>query len=115
MIKRQNEYKTESKENMRGGNGAVMVTELLSPGDLVEKGRLYARLTLEAGVSIGYHVHEKDMEIFFILSGEAEYSDNGKPVALYPGDTALTPCGEGHSIRNAGSSPLELLALILYA
>ena len=99
---------------MRGGEGAVTVTELLAPGELVEKGRLCARLTLEAGSSIGYHVHEKEMEFFYILGGEAEYSDNGKLIALYPGDTTLTPDGEGHSIKSTGKTPLELLALILY-
>jgi len=115
MIKRQNDYTTERKENMRGGDGAVMLTELLKPAELSEKGRLCAILTLEPGASIGYHVHENEMEIYYILNGVAEYTDNGEVFKLYPGDTTLTPSGEGHTVRNAGDSPLELLALILYA
>jgi len=114
MIKQQKDYTTDRKENMRGGEGAVTVTELLTSGELVEKGRLCARLKLEPGSSIGYHVHDKEMELFYILGGEAEYSDNGKTIALYPGDTTLTPNGEGHSIKSVGNMPLELLALILY-
>jgi len=114
MVKRQNNYTIERKEHMRGGEGAVTVTELLTPAELVEKGRLCAKLTLEPGSSIGNHVHEKEMEFFYILGGEAEYIDNGKTITLYPGDTTLTPDGEAHSIKNAGNTPLELLALILY-
>ena len=99
---------------MRGGDGSVTVTELLTPGELSEKGRLCARLTLEPGSSIGYHMHEKEMELFYVLSGEGEYIDNDETVALYPGDMTLTPDGESHSIKNAGNKPLELLALILH-
>ena len=113
MIKRNADYEVQVNESMRGGDGAVKIEHLLTAEELNNKGRLYARVTLEPGCSIGFHVHENEMESYTIISGEAEYDDNGEIVTLLPGDTALTPSGDGHSIRSVGDVPLELIALIL--
>jgi len=111
---RKGSYPVRRNENMRGGDGIVTVENLLTPEDLYEKGRLFAKITIDPGCSIGHHLHEGEMESFYIISGEAEYSDNGEIVTLSPGDTTLTPSGEGHSIKSIGTTPLELIALILY-
>jgi len=107
-------YEAQIIENMRGGDGSVKVESFLSPDELYNKGRLYAKLTIEPGSSIGYHVHEGEMESYHIISGEAEYSDNGKISKLNVGDTTLTPSGEEHSIKNIGDTPLEVIALIIF-
>ncbi|MCL2163366.1 MAG: cupin domain-containing protein [Oscillospiraceae bacterium] len=114
VIKKKDGYPLQLNEKMRGGEGVVTVENLLTPAEMNDKGRLYAKLTLGPGSSIGYHVHEGEMESFFIVRGEARITDGNETVALLPGDTALTPAGEGHSIRNSGESPLEIIALILY-
>ena len=49
-----------------------------------------------------------------MLSGIAEYSDNGRIVTLSAGDTAFCPDGEGHSIRNNNDEPVVFIALIIY-
>ena len=64
---------------------------------------------------IGYHVHETDAELFYILKGTGTYSDNGEIVTLHPGDVAICATGQGHSIANAGDEVLEFVALIVYA
>ena len=115
MIKRKSSYPIQKNENMRGGDGVVVIEHLLSPDELYDKGRLYAKVTLDAGCSIGYHVHEGEMESFYIVSGEAEASDNGEIVRLSAGDTILTKNGDGHSIKNVGTETLEVIAQILYA
>ena len=113
MVKREKSYPVDLKEHMRGGDGVVVVEELLTPAELYEKGRLFAKMTLAPGSSIGHHVHEGEMESFYIISGEAEFYDNGETVVLNPGDTALTLSGQEHSIRSVGQTPLELIAMIL--
>jgi len=108
-------YETNITENMRGGNGSVKIENLLTPDDLYNKGRLFARITLDPGASIGYHVHEGEMESYHIISGEAEYDDNGKEtIILRAGDTAYTPNGEGHSVKSIGDVPLVFIALIVF-
>jgi len=114
MVKRKGSYTVQKNENMRGGDGIILIEHLLTPEELYEKGRLYAKIILEPGCSIGQHVHEGEMESYYIVSGEAEVSDNGELVTLNAGDSVLTPSGEGHSIKNVGNSTLEVLALILY-
>ena len=114
MVKRNKNYPVETKENMRGGEGIVAIENLLSPDELYNKGRLFAKITVAPGDSIGYHVHEGEMEAFYIISGEAEMSDNGETVILSAGDTILTLNGEGHSVKSVGASALEMIALILY-
>ena len=114
MVKRKADYKVQKNENMRGGDGTVVIEHLLTPDELYEKGRLYARIILEPGCSIGHHVHEGEMESFYIVSGEAEIFDNGEIVNVSAGDSILTRSGEGHSVRNTGAVTLEMMALILY-
>ena len=113
MVKRAGSYEVLHNEKMRGGDGIVVVDLLLTPAEIYDKGRLFAKMTLVTGASIGKHVHEGEMEAFYIMSGKAEFFDNGEIVTLLPGDTALTTSGEEHSIRSIGETPLELIATII--
>jgi len=115
MIRRKDEVEIKINENMRGGDGRVKMESLLSVAEMYEKGRLYSRVTLEPGCSVGYHVHEGEMEAYFILSGKAEYDDNGERTTLTAGDLTYTLDGSGHAIRNIGDETLQFMALILYS
>ena len=114
MIKRRENYTVQKNESMRGGDGVVVIEQLLTADELYEKGRLFARIILEPGCSIGHHVHEGEMESYHIIAGEAEVNDNGEVVRVNAGDTVLTKSGEGHSIKNTGNTTLEFIALILH-
>jgi len=113
MIKKSSELTVAINDNMRGGDGSVIIRHIADKSELYGKGRLYARLLIKPGCSIGYHIHENETEIFHILSGTAVYNDNGTRTELAPGDTAITPSGQGHSIANRGNEDLELIALII--
>lgn len=115
MIKKAAEFTTEYRENMRGGNGTVELTNFATPAELNDKGRLFANITLRPGCSIGYHVHENDSELFYIMKGEALYNDNGTECVLSAGDVMICPAGSGHSIANNGQEVLEVCAVIVYA
>ena len=114
MVKRKTDYNVVKNENMRGGEGVVVIEHLLTPDEIYEKGRLFAKLTLEPGCSIGHHVHEGEMESYYIVCGEGELDDNGELVTVYAGDTVLTRSDEGHSIKNIGKDTLVIIAQILY-
>ncbi len=101
-------------KNLRGGNGSVLAREILGTGELGGHGSMYAYITLEPGVSIGYHQHVGDSEAYFILSGTGLYSDNGNPVTIGPGDMTWCPDGEHHGLENNGTEPIVMIALILY-
>lgn len=115
MIRKAAECKKEYRENMRGGNGTVEITNFASPAELNDKGRLFANITLKPGCGIGFHVHEKDSELFYLMKGEALYNDNGVESLVHAGDVMLCPAGTGHAITNNGEEDVELCAVIVYA
>ncbi|MDD3154282.1 MAG: cupin domain-containing protein [Victivallaceae bacterium] len=113
MIRRQNQYRKEIRDAMKGGDMSVEIAHLWEAEELGRNSRLFATLTLKVGASIGYHVHEHEAEYFTVLSGRAEVDDNGKTAILEPGDTIRTGAGEGHSVRSVGEETLVLLAVIV--
>ena len=115
MIKKTSDFNIEQRENMRGGEGTVTLTQFVTPEELNDKGRLFGTITLKPGCGIGYHIHENDSELFYILKGTATYNDNGVETTLSAGEVAITPAGTGHSIKNDGTEDVELVALIVYA
>jgi quercetin dioxygenase-like cupin family protein len=116
MIRKSSECQIEYREHMRDGDGTVQLTNFITgPEELNGKGRLFSRITLNPGCSIGYHVHEGDAELFYILKGTAEYSDNGTVKQVTAGDVTICPDGEGHGIANRTDEVVELIAVIVYA
>lgn len=113
MIKRNNAMETDARENMRGGDGEVIITEILKKGEYKGNARLVGTITLEKGCSIGAHVHENEEEIFYIIEGAATYNDNGKEITLNKGDCCICLGGEEHSIKNNEEETLIVFAVIL--
>jgi mannose-6-phosphate isomerase-like protein (cupin superfamily) len=113
MIKRQADMEKEVRERMRGGTGTVEMTHIYRKDELKGKTRLFARLRLPPGSSIGYHTHDGEEEVFYILRGTATVTDQGAISTLGAGDAILTGGGGGHAIANNGSDTVELLAVIL--
>ena len=116
MIRNGSACEIEYREHMRDGDGTVQLTNFITgPEELCQKGRLFSKITLNPGCGIGYHVHEGDSELFYILKGTAEYSDNGTVTQVTAGDVTICPAGEGHSITNRTDEVVELIAVIVYA
>ena len=114
MVRKKEECGVEYREHMRDGSGTVEITSFISsPEELNDKGRLFACLTLKPGTSIGYHVHENDSELFYIMNGVGEYDDNGMPVEVRPGDVTICPAGTGHGIACKGDETLDIIAVIV--
>ena len=115
MIRKAADCKKEYRENMRGGNGTVEITNFATPEELYEKGRLFANITLKPGCGIGYHVHETDSELFYLMKGEVLYNDNGVEHTLSAGDVMICPAGTGHAVTNNSEEVAEICAVIVYA
>ncbi|MDD4850679.1 MAG: cupin domain-containing protein [Gemmiger sp.] len=105
--------KTETIANMCGGAGEVVITHLLGAQELNEKCGLFAQVTIAPGSSLGYHEHHGESETYYILSGDAEYDDNGKTRIVHPGDVTHTPDGCGHALKPIGDAPVVFIALII--
>ncbi|MDO5112614.1 MAG: cupin domain-containing protein [Clostridia bacterium] len=112
MFLRANERKIDKKENMRGGDGTVVMGSFLPEEKLLHT-RLISKIELAPGCSIGCHTHEGEFEAFYFLEGEITLNDNGATVKAQPGDFSICFDGENHGIRNDTDKPASLLAFII--
>ncbi len=71
-----------------------------------------ARIELEPGASIGYHTHSENEEVYFIMSGEGTYCEDGEKITVKPGDIMLCRKGHSHGIENSGAAVLVMGAAI---
>jgi len=116
MIRLKSEMETEIRPNMRGGQGDIQITHYFKQHEFKGKCRLCAKVTIQPGDSIGFHEHANEEEVYLITRGTALVNDAGIEKELSAGDAILTGGGKGHSIKNIGKEPLELVAVIfLYA
>ena len=116
IIRKNEERQKVVLERRFDGPGHVDVTKIInSDEELYGKGRLFNDNILEKDCGIGFHIHDGDGEIYYIVSGEAEYEDNDHSITtLHAGDITITYSGEGHGITNVKDEPCRVLALILY-
>ncbi|OLU36382.1 cupin domain-containing protein [Ileibacterium valens] len=101
------------KENLGGGKGRVLVYNIVSSEKLGKVGRMYARVVLEPGCSVGWHQHNGETEPYYIIKGHADFIDNDKSITkVGPGDICTIEDGQYHSIENNYDENMEMIALI---
>ena len=113
MVKHPNEFRQDIRTAPRGGQGTAYIYHMLEPEQYFNKGRMMAKAVLSLGSVMGYHVHENEMEMIYILSGQAKVNDNGVERLLVAGDMLYTGDGQGHSIEAVGDTDLSYLAVII--
>ncbi|MDF2611182.1 MAG: hypothetical protein K0R92_2656 [Lachnospiraceae bacterium] len=113
MIKRVSDY-TIITNSAETGLGNFEVKQLMNNSDLPPHMCMFAIVTIKPGEECRYHKHEGDSEIYFIISGKAEYCDEGVTTLIGPGDTTCTYDGQSHSIRNISDTDLIFAAVIPY-
>ena len=113
MIRRNEEIKVRDSVNARGGNGIVHFYDFMMPEDAEGHGRLFSKLVLPPGASIGEHQHEGEFEAFYVIEGNPTVTDNGEAVGLNPGDMHLCKNGSSHSVANNTNTDVILIALIM--
>ncbi len=112
MIRHAAEITTEERKRMRAGTGSVRIRHFFRKEELQCPIRLLAELRLSIGDSIGLHPHEKEEEIFVVISGRGEISEDGanwSPIG--PGDATITRSGSSHTVRGT-EGELVMIAVI---
>ena len=105
--------KIEKRENMRGGKGTIIIEHLIDEKITGKHVRMFAKITIAPGCSIGFHEHIGESETYYIAEGEGTYDDNGIKRTVTKGDVTVTKSQNGHAIENSGQNPLILIALII--
>ena len=82
----------------KGGEGDTMFRTYNDGQNKIMRGRL------DVGCSIGFHKHETNSEIIFILSGEARCLYDDGEERLVSGQCHYCPKGHSHSLINASAT-----------
>lgn len=101
------------RKDKLGGTGEGLANVFYVPiPDNSSAFTMSARIELDPGSSIGYHLHYDNEEVYFILGGEGLYTEEGEVFRVCVGDVLLCRRGKSHGIHNTGSGPLILGAAI---
>ena len=113
MLKRKSDRLLENRANVRGGNGTMEFLHLFSKEEMLGKADICVTLTIHPGDSIGEHAHGPEAEIYYLLKGQLEVSDNGKILTMNEGDALFTGNGDTHCFVNKSNENAELFAIIV--
>lgn len=58
---------------------------------------------VEPGSALLPHVHEKQIETYYVVKGRGECLQEGKWIPVQEGDCCSTPMGKEHGFRNTGN------------
>ena len=67
----------------------------------------------EPGVGIPMHVHHGEDEVFYVVSGQVEFTLADGPVVAEAGTTVFLPKGTPHAFRVVGDGPARMLTLLV--
>lgn len=113
MIKYSQDIRVETVENSGNIEGRINKNIVLTPAEMLERASMFNIITLPSGSRIKEHPHTEDAEIYYILEGEAEVTDNDKTAVMRAGDVMFTGNGDRHSIANHSGKDVKFLACIL--
>lgn len=113
MFHLKSDMTTEVKHNIRGGDGSPSFLHLLTPEAMGSWCSLASIVTLQPGESVGEHPHVDNGELYLVLTGKAQVTEDGITRELLPGDTEFCAHGHTHSIANHTDEAATFLALIV--
>ncbi len=106
-------YNTVPAENLAGGTGKAIMHHWLADEEKSPNFPLACTIHMEKGATVGDHVHTGEAEIYRVISGKADYNDNGTTVEIGPGDVVMCYDGEMHGIVNTGDGEFVFDAIIV--
>lgn len=93
-------------EGFKGGEGALSAKMYSDDKNRILHGRL------EPGSSIGFHSHDENSEIIYILNGSGTVIFDSEKEAISEGMCHYCPKGHSHSLINSGDTDLVFFAVV---
>jgi quercetin dioxygenase-like cupin family protein len=113
MIREKDEVQIRKVSNAQGGKGDIFFHDWLLPDEAKGHGRVFSKLVIPSGCSIGPHCHKGEFEAFYVLEGVATVTDGEKVIELHEGGMNLCKDGDVHGVENKTDKDLVLMALIM--
>ncbi len=112
MIKRADELQKYEK-CVRSGPGVYQITLLADREELRNQASELTKAVIQPGCGSGFHAHEKNCEICYILEGELEAHDDDTVTTVKAGDVTVTKDGHSHCLINRTDRPATIISLII--
>lgn len=101
-----NKIETQHFSGFKGGEKTTSANMFVSDEIKILRG------CLVHGASIGYHIHETNSEIIYILSGNAKLLYDDTEEYVKAGQCHYCPKGHSHSLINDASEDLIFFAVV---
>lgn len=98
---------------VRNGPGTYQITMLANAEELEGRAHEMTMAVIQPGCGSGYHTHDKNCEICFVLDGELEARDDDTIAIITAGDVTITKNGHGHCLLNKTDRPATIISLII--
>lgn len=98
--------KEEAVMNFKGGKGELDTRNFVDPKNKIMLSRL------KPGASSGFHKHEQNSEIVFIISGIGHFAYDDTKESVGKGSVHYCPMGHSHAMFNDGDDDLVYLAIV---
>ncbi len=107
-------------EAHRGGTGLTTFYTCLSPeypkiGESVgpdDHITWVGLVEVAPGASIKEHVHDRDEEVYIVISGRGVYTEDGRETPVEEKDALILRRNHSHGMRNTGDVPLVFYAVV---
>lgn len=101
-----NDIKEEKVMNFKGGAGELDTRNYVDSDNRIMLSRL------KPGASSGYHKHDGNFEVVYILEGEATFVYDDKEEVAKAGQVHYCPNGHCHSMINKTDKDVVYFALV---
>ena len=96
----------EALFNFKGGEGELDTRNFIDSKNKVMMSRL------KPGASSGYHTHEQNSEIDYIISGKGHFRYDDGVESFGPGSVHYCPMGHSHAMFNDGDADVVYFAIV---
>lgn len=101
--------KREIQKKCHDGEGEILFREVFKKADFKSNlVHLHETIVLPNS-TIGYHLHEGNEEIYYIMEGEGIMTVDGEKKKVTPGDAIITHSGSKHGLENNTDKDLKIL------
>lgn len=108
-ISRSTKANREIQEKCHGGSGSIVFREIFANKDFKSQLEFLHETYIKPRSTIGYHKHEGNEEIYYIVDGEGLMVVDDEEKIVGPGDAVITQSGSSHSLKNMGSKDLKII------